>query len=140
LLLQGDSLVPLLERGDAASWDDRAVVSEEVVERAGKDDHRPFGAIHFGRWHLLDSLSFARRSRVPGLPTLRVFDRTKDPSELARWSSFSFDVVLARRFESFVRETMAHHGLVWRALTSGGTNPVVHDPASLERLRELGYL
>ena len=63
-----------------------------------------------------------------------------DAQERAGWSLFSADLLLQRRFARLVRDVLSHGRATHRALTSDSVDVVTYDPATLERLRELGYL
>ena len=140
LLLHGDSLVSLIRGGDPEPWRERAVLSEEVMERRGARAPDAWGSLFVGRWHLLHSRSFAEKALLPGHAGMRLFDRAADPAERAPRRRFAADLLLQRRLRSSLRTLSENHARLWSAVTAGSGGAVLHRAEDLERLEELGYL
>ena len=58
LVLQGDSLLTLIDGSRPDFWASRICFSEEVINRSYKFDDRPFGSLFVGNWHMLNSKEF----------------------------------------------------------------------------------
>jgi hypothetical protein len=132
LLLQGDSLVPLMRRENSSFWRDRIAWSEEVINYRDREDSEVWASAFFRSFHILRS----RRATA-------VFDFVDDPSESLPLTSDTgglppglLDGELASVME---RIKLANIG-IWRAITGGTVQPIHYDPEVQERLRALGYL
>ena len=127
LLLQGDSLVPLMDDGPDDFWRNRVVWTDEgMAYKPGDTD--VWASVFFRRWHVLHSRST--------LPT-KVFDLIIDPNETS-----SLDVKMAD-FISVVGPTMRRihtvNSQIHEAVVSGREEVIDLDPDFLSKLRELGY-
>jgi arylsulfatase A-like enzyme len=127
LLLQGDSLVPLMTGGTPTGWDRDLAYSEEALLKKSRHDPRPYGSVFFDRWHVLDSL----------YAPLKLFDRVADPAETQpirpnRW--------LRTRIPGFLSDMQERELEIWQRVTGGRENVVVLDPQTVAELQALGYL
>jgi arylsulfatase A-like enzyme len=149
LVLQGDSLAPLLSGERSPEWRDRVVISEEVLDRA-RDEEEPWGSIFFRDWQLIRSKSFdgllpaaLRRAPrwVPDLGALtRAFRYTeRDPPRRQYWS-FHADWPLLGVARRALYELERQDRRIRDAFRSGETKAIELDPEVQERLRALGYL
>lgn len=145
LVLQGDSLLSLIDGSRQDFWDSRLCFSEEVINRNSKFDGRPFGSFFFGGWHVLNSkdfLPFQRRSMPSSLDPLffKAFHVEDDTAEDRPLKIFYTDplgkMLIGRVVSNFHR---ANQNL-WQAFSGQEEGSVRIDPAVQERLRALGYL
>jgi arylsulfatase len=127
LLLQGDSLVPLMTGGTPTGWDRDLAYSEEALLKKSRHDPRPYGSVFFDRWHVLDSL----------YAPLELYDRVADPAETQRLRPSRW---LRTRIPSFLSDMQAAELEIWQGVTGGRDNVVVLDPETVSELKALGYL
>ena len=143
LLLQGDSLVSLMQGQDPDFWRDRIVVSDEVIGRP-RDDRRSWGSVFHRDRHYLNSRRFSSREVLADgtadpLTTLKVFDTRRDPRE-QRDLAAEADAPLAPAAVDFLAELIARNTEVSEALTRDASETIVLDPTVQDQLRGLGYL
>lgn len=127
LLMQGESLLPLMLGIDEPAWDRDMAYSEEALFKKSRDDPRPYGSVFSGRWHVLDSL-FA---------PMRVFDVVADPNEDSPLRSA---LELRTGMPAFLRDMQLAELEIWRNITGGEEGMVTLDPEAINELRALGYL
>jgi arylsulfatase A-like enzyme len=145
LVLQGDSLLPLIDGSRPDFWASRICFSEEVINRSYKFDDRPFGSLFVGNWHMLNCKEFLplelrnRHTRVEPF-FYKAFQFATDPAEARFMNSFYFDpvgkIIAARIMKNFHNANQQ----LSQAFTGQEKGAVKSDPLVLERLRELGYL
>jgi len=128
LLLQGDSLFPLLLGG--SPWPPRLVYSEEPMSAMTKQEPGVWASIFFGRWHVLKSR----------LPATEVFDVDRDPEELAPLPLGKLDGWATRRLEVLMARLKQANMAIWQATVSGHPEGIVVDPEDRAALRALGYV
>lgn len=127
LLMQGDSLVPLMTGGTPTGWSRNLGYSEEALVKKSRMDPRPYGSVFFGRWHLLDSVH----------ASMALFDLGLDPEETSRVRPSRR---LRRRIPAFLRD-MQHAELeIWRGVTGARQTAVSLDHETISVLKALGYL
>ena len=145
LVLQGDSLLSLIDGSRADFWSSRICFSEEVINRARKMDARPFGSIVSGNWHLLNSKEFLPpqlREKNSSIAPLffKAFDFRNDPSEDRPLKIFYADpfskMLAAHVMEKFHRANQQ----LYQTFVVEKQETVSIDPVVQERLRALGYL
>jgi len=142
LLLQGDSLVPLLEGGGGTQWEQRPVISDEVISRA-RGDTRPWGSIFVDRWHVLSSQRFfdGREWKDPNTDPatrLKIYDRIADPQETSALSEAPYEKFGAEA-NAFLGTFQEKNGAINRILTENSEALIRVDPETRDRLRALGY-
>jgi len=147
LLLQGDSLVDLMEGRRLEEWARRIVVSEEPMDRWKNEPFRNQGVFVFGSllyrdWHFIASRRFwPQRGFVPEGFRMKVFNFAQDGEEEHPLSRFFLDLLIRYRFMSILNGVQsnnlkAHEG--WTSEREGGTYRF--DPDALEQLKALGYV
>jgi arylsulfatase A-like enzyme len=143
LLLQGRSLLGLIDGQQPDNWRDRVVVTEEPTAML-KSDPCACGSLHFRDWHLLSSSWMWPRDALYA-PTLQAFLTTSvlavdgSRGESQAWS-FLPDLMVRLRQRAILTELREANMATWRKLTEGEGDERVIDPDTLERLRGLGYV
>ena len=145
LLMQGDSLLSLIDGSRQGFWDSRLCFSEEVVNRNNKFDGRPFGSFFIGGGHVLNSiefLPFKQRSMPSYLDPLffKAFhyeDDTAEDRPLKIFYTDLFGKLLAGRV---MKNFHSANQNLWKALSSQTPATITVDPTVQEKLRALGYL
>jgi arylsulfatase A-like enzyme len=127
LLMQGESLLPLVLENTARGWGRDMAYSEEALLKKSREDPRPYGSIFFERWHVLDSL----------YAPMKVFDLKHDPGEIDAQRPAR---ILRNRIPAYLRDLQLAELEIWRGVTGGEEATVALDPETIERLRALGYL
>ena len=150
LLIQGDSLLPLIRKENLDFWNNRFCISEEVRYKR-KDDKTAYGSIFYRNWHVLnsdklnDTISYKIKSLSPSLyETLqletRVFNLSKDKDEYFDLLNFLSDIIFNMKAQSFLKKYKKSNLATWRTLTKNTDQTIKYDPAALEQLRSLGYI
>lgn len=146
LVMQGDSLVSLIEGRDPDYWKSRVVASEEVTTRDRAKGWRNTGlrvsgSLFYGDWHFISSRSFwPRRGIVPESLRLKVFNQAEDPQEGNSLARFFPDAYLRYRFTSGLDELQALGEDAQRKFRSSNETNYEFDPDTLEHLKALGYV
>ncbi len=147
IVMQGDSLVGLIEAPDSIYWRDRVVVSEEpmALDRAHPGDNkglRVFGSFFYRDLHLIASRAFwPRRKIIPESLRLRVYAYRDDPQELDRLLRYWPDLWLRYQYTAGMNKLRETNQETWSRFTSDGHGQNVrYDPGVLDRLRALGYI
>jgi arylsulfatase A-like enzyme len=146
LLLQGDSLVDLIEGRNPDYWRDRLVISEEPTAMI-KENPCPCASLIFRNWHLNASTwTWPGGPLVKWFPTpqaiakLRVFDFHDDPREEGLFLSFLPDLHLRWLHYQAVDDLANIDGSIHARLTADDDAGKRLDPETLEHLRGLGYV
>lgn len=149
LLLEGDSLQPLLQATNPAFWNNRLCISEEVCQKH-KDDKNEWASIFYKNWHIINSkeLKDDLSKLMKGLDenllrnffTMRIFDYLKDKKEEHYLDNFLLSVFLKKRVERFIRKLQDNNMAIWKALTKNTERIIRYNPKETEQLRALGYL
>jgi arylsulfatase A-like enzyme len=146
LLLQGESLVDLIEGRNMDHWRNRVVVSEEPIALI-KDNPCTCASLIYREWHLVASTWIWPGGPLrPWFPTpqaiakLRVFDFHKDPTEESLFWSFLPDLNLRWRHYHAISRLMEINGSIHARLTADDDSSKHLDPETLEHLRGLGYI
>jgi arylsulfatase A-like enzyme len=145
LLLQGDSLVGLIDGKDADRWRNRVVISEEPMAMH-RQNPCACGSIIRQDLHLINSVSFwpARGQRyAPDLFAFvktRVYDFRDDPDELSALPSFAPDLHARWLALDVFSDLHASNIETERKLTEGAGRDLQLDPDTLEHLKGLGYV
>ena len=147
LLLQGDSLVDLIEGRDLRYWENRICVSEEPSYMSKNKPHIG-GSFFFREWHLLCSnklfplnlIGIKSRFLLP-LLTMKVFDFRNDREEMSSKLSFIPDIYVKYQFMKVMREIQTNGMASWRKWTVNEREETYKvDTDVLKRLRGIGYV
>ena len=139
LLMQGDSLVSLIQGIDPDRWQGRVTVSEEPMLMRRSDGPCACGSLFFGPWQLHGSL----RGWPGRLKSTFIKSSVYRFREDGTQSVVSFLPDLYTRYlrQSTLSNLMSANMVTWRKLTEGEQQNVYKmDPATLEELRGLGYV
>jgi len=150
LLIQGDSLVPLIQNEKIDFWANRFCISEEVRFKR-KDDPAAHGSVFYQNWHILnsdklnDTITYKAKNFSPGLYKklgleTRVFDLSYDTEEHFDRLNFLVDVYFNYKAQSFFKDLKKQNLITWKTLTKDSGQSVNYNPASLKQLRSLGYV
>ena len=147
LLLQGDSLVGLIEGREPERWRDRLVISEEPTIMHRQGPCRCASLIR-GDWHVNSSTAthpwIIRAGRF--LPSVIPFVKTRvyrfrdDPTERRPLLSALPDLHLRWLAQDLFAELQDTNMTTQRRLTEGENIDLQLDPDTLEHLRGLGYV
>jgi arylsulfatase A-like enzyme len=146
LVMQGDSLVSLIDGRDPDYWKSRVVASEEVTTRDRAKGWRNTGlrvsgSLFYGDWHFISSRSFwPQRGFVPESLRLKVFNQAEDPQEGNSLARFFPDAYLRYRFTSGLGELQELGEDAQRKFRSSQETNYEFDPDTLEHLKALGYV
>ena len=143
LLLQGRSLVGVIDGEDPDYWQDRVVVVEEPTAML-KSDPCNCGSVYFRDWHMLASSWMWPRNYLyaPDLQaflTSSVLAVDKPRGESQAWSFFP-DLFVRFTHRGILSDLREANMSTWRKITEGEGGNRVIDPDTLERLRGLGYV
>jgi arylsulfatase A-like enzyme len=147
LLLQGDSLVDLIEGRNTNHWQDRVVVAEEPTAML-REAPCPCASLIYRDWHLVASSWMWRGSpALRRLPSslqatlqMRVFNFHEDSTEETLFPSFLPDLYLRwLQYDAATRLREAG-GIIHDRLTADENAATRLDPETLEHLRGLGYV
>ena len=146
LLLQGESLVSLIEGREPEYWRERLVVSEEPTAMI-KNDPCPCGSLFYRNWHLVASTwTWPGGPLVSWFPTpqavlkMRAFDFHEDPREESLFWSFLPDLYLRWLHYDAVTRLREIGGSIHERITADDDASKRLDPETLEHLRGLGYV
>ena len=149
MLLEGDSLIPLMHGGKIDFWNDRICFSEEDVNK-DKDDKNEWASIIYKNLHIINSGNFWGLSKIARLCGVKIFPDfalgtrafcyLENKNEKNYLNSFFFDLFFKRGFKHIVRELQKNNMEIWEAVTQGKKQIIKYDPEVQERLRALGYL
>jgi hypothetical protein len=143
LLLQGRSLVGVIDGEDSDYWQNRVVVVEEPTAML-KSDPCNCGSVYFRDWHMLASSWMWPRNYLyaPDLQaflTSSVLAVDKPRGESQAWSFFP-DLFVRFTHRGILSDLREANMSTWRKITEGEGGSRVIDPDTLERLRGLGYV
>jgi arylsulfatase A-like enzyme len=147
LLLQGDSLVSLIEGGEPERWRDRVVISEEATIMHKQGPCRCASLVHRD-WHVNSSTAahpwISRAGRfLPGvIPFVdtRVYRFRDDPTEQSALLSALPDLYLRWLAQDLFAQLQDTNITTQRKLTAGENIDLQLDPDTLQHLRGLGYV
>lgn len=146
LVMQGDSLVGLMEGRNPDYWKSRVIASEEVTVRDRVNTSRNrglrvFGSLYYGSWHFIASRTFwPQRGYLPESMRLKVFDQAEDPQEVGPLKRFLPDAYLRYRYTSGLNELQRIGEDAQRRFRSTSQTDYEFDPDTLEHLKALGYV
>ncbi|MBU1975881.1 MAG: sulfatase [Nanoarchaeota archaeon] len=124
LLLEGQSLVPLINNQDMDFWNNRIIVSEEALNKYGQDDTSIWGSIFYLDNHILHS---------PKLKTIH-YNFMEDLEE-----EQGIIVKNPDEYISFFNALQLNNRNI-RISISKEEGAIEYDPDALEQLKALGYL
>ena len=145
LLLQGDSLVGLIEGKEAERWRDRVVISEEPTAMQ-KQNPCACGSIIHRDHHLINSALFWPAKGQHYAPDLAAFIKTRvyafrdDAKEEGALLSFAPDLYVRWLALDVLSDLHAADLATQRKLTEGEGGDRKLDPDTLEHLKGLGYV
>ncbi len=147
LLIQGDSLVALVEDRNVGFWRDRVTLSEEpdVMERAKPSRNRGIrvgGSFFYRNWHFIASRRFwPERGYWPEALRMKVFDIDADPDEESALWSFLGDPWAHYIYATLLNEVQANNIEAWRRITENDSSTGHRfEPEVLDQLKALGYI
>lgn len=146
LVMQGDSLVSLIEGRDADFWKSRVIASEEVTTRDRARNWRNTGlrvsgSLFYGDWHFIASRGFRPRTGfVPESLRLKVFNQAEDPQETGSQPRFFADAYLRYRYTSGLNRLQSISAEAQQRFRSTQETDYEFDPDTLEHLKALGYV
>lgn len=139
MLLQGDSLLGLIEGRDPQFWDARVTVSEEPMIMQRNETPCACGSLFFGPWQLHGSLwNWPRKLKSEFVKSgvYRFRDDGVNPV-----ASYLPDLYTRYLRQQLLSDLISANMQLWRKLTAGEQQNVYEmDPATLEELRGLGYV
>jgi hypothetical protein len=153
LILQGESLAPLIYGKDPDLWKNRLTVSEGYPDYYNKEAD---ASLFYKNWHVLFSRAiyakwfrgrgrvrnFLRRSfeRCPVFALGAVFDYLEDAEETRYTNALSFDLFFKYRAQRFLQKLRENNSKIRAAIIKNADGAVIVDPETQKRLRALGYL
>jgi arylsulfatase A-like enzyme len=146
MVMQGDSLVSLIEGRDVDYWKSRVIASEEVTtrDRAKQSRNRGlrvYGSLYYGNWHFISSRAFwPRRGYLPESLRLKVYDQAEDPQEIDARGRFFADAYLRYRYTSGLNRLQSIGEEAQQRFRSTAETDYAFDPDTLEHLKALGYV
>ena len=139
LLMQGDSLVSLIQGSETDRWKDRITVSEEPMIMKRYEDSCACGSLFFGPWQLHGSTSSWPRRLKSAIVKSGVYRFREDG--LKPVVSFLPDLYTRYLRHKTLSDLKSANMTTWRRLTEGEQQNVYKmDPETLEELRGLGYV
>jgi arylsulfatase A-like enzyme len=146
LLLQGDSLISLIDGIEPERWRARLAISEEphIMQK-----HRPCSCASLlsRDWHVISSTGLWPPNRdSPILPGIQTFVKThvyayrSDLKEQMPALSFLPDLYIRWLANDTISRLREADQTTWRKLTEGENVDLQVDPDTLEHLRGLGYV
>jgi len=147
LMLQGDSLLPLVEQENLSYWNNRIVFSEEVVLKK-KHSQKAWCSLFFQNWHFLNSGAIADdltkqvsdRTLYSEFFTTRIFDYVNDLQEEDSLKYDLADISYLQKMKKMVKECQANNSKVHETLTRGERQEIQYEPEAIKRLKGLGYI
>jgi arylsulfatase A-like enzyme len=138
LLMQGDSLVDLIEGRRPGYWENRICLSEEPIVMS-RQDHQAYGSMFFRQLHVNNSpLNWP--GRLPAWLKMRVFNFEKDRTQSSLFPSLLPDLWLRYQFLSVLSEVFDNNIAAHAKLTGGTDDTYKTDIEVLRQLRSLGYV
>jgi hypothetical protein len=145
LLLQGESLVSLIEGREPERWRDRVVISEVPVAMLKTQPCRCASVIHRD-WHVVSSTWLRPTHGRRILPKLHALLKTQvyrfrdDPTEVSPVLSAMPDLYVRWLAFDLFSQLQDLNTTTQRKLTEGENVDLQLDPDTLEHLRGLGYV
>jgi len=128
MLIQGESLIPLIQKTKQDHWRHRLIFSEEVTRKESKEDKRPLGSLISGHTHVLNSHE---------IETIR-FNIDQDMNEK---DGAALNPVRSRGILDLFQKVLESNMTVHETITHKEDNKVIpYDPDAVRKLKALGYL
>ena len=142
LLLQGDSLIDLIEDRRLSYWKNRIIASEEPHDMSiSKREPQCSGSLFFRKWHLINSEHLFRGSvYLPAFLRFGIFNLEDNHDETHMTFSFLPDLYLKYKFAKIMTDLQSNDIAAWKKWTKGQDKYYKFDPDRLKRLRDLGYI
>jgi arylsulfatase A-like enzyme len=148
LVMQGDSLLDLLEGRKPEFWRNRVIASEEASQRNKARAWRNqalfvSGSLFYKDWHLIASRAFwPGREHVywPESLRLKVFNLKDDPQEQRPVTRFAPDAYLRYRYTLALHRLQSVSDEAGRLFRNTEEQNYEFDPDTLEHLKALGYV
>lgn len=139
--MQGRSLAPLIRGEEREAWDRRPVFVDEVFNLS-PESPPGWGSILFREWHWIHSRTFQTDSNawLPAPILSRGYNDQRDPEQKRLWNALFVDAPVKFWLSGRLREVHEANMEIWRAFTRGEIETADYDEATLQRLRDLGYL
>jgi hypothetical protein len=139
LLMQGDSLVSLIEGSNPDYWQQRITVSEEPMIMKRSEEPCACGSLFFGPWQLHGSLR-NWPERVKSTYVKSVVYRFREDG-MNPVVSYLPDLYTRYLRQTTLTDLSSANMRTWRKLTEGQQQDVYKmDPDTLQELRGLGYV
>jgi len=139
LLMQGDSLLSLIDGRDPGRWSERITVSEEPMIMRRSGNACVCGSLFYGPWQLHGSLWKGPLRGKLGIMKFGVYRFMENGTKPV--VSYLPDLYTRYLRRKILRELRSANTRTWRKLTEGQEQDVyTMDPATLEELRGLGYV
>jgi len=148
LLLQGDSLLPLMNGQNMNYWNKRISVSDDVIYKS-KHSFVSEGSIIYKDWHMIVSYRindpFSRLSRFAEracnmLFRSRVFNYYRDVEEKRYLNNALFDVILTYKTRKHLEALQMKNIQLWGEMVDRTEEESIVDQSDLEKLKALGYI
>ncbi|MFH1874264.1 MAG: sulfatase [Pseudomonadota bacterium] len=146
LLLQGDSLLSLIQDKEKFFWNNRVGLSDEVKYRS-KEEPYNWGSIFFRDWHLIHSDSFPDKdfNREKDLADNRMvgtkaFYDAVDKQEKYEMNFFFETEISTKEFVDFINAIQDKNKTIHNIIIGDEEEPIKYDPEARERLKALGYV
>lgn len=146
LLMQGESLLPLIRGENTSTWDARPILSEETIYLAkDKRGMGEWGSVFLRNWHLANSAKFSNADttdphNLPKATFLKAFDRSRDPDEANALENAFLEFAYDRRFKPLFRKLQEADRGIWERLTRDEETSIFIDPEAQKRLEGIGYI
>jgi arylsulfatase A-like enzyme len=146
LLMEGYSLVDLIEQQNTERWQNRVVIAEEPWAMY-KENPCPCASMLHRNWQVISSTwlwpHYRRENILPHLHAFvntRVYEYREDPKGENFALSFLPDLYVRWVVSDLISELQQANMTAWRKFTEGDGVDVRLDPDTLEHLRGLGYV
>lgn len=149
LLLQGDSLLPLIRGDNPIYWHRRFCMSDEI-QNSRKDDQKAYQSIIYQKFHILttnainDPLRQITQKIGPGMYETnfqsRLYNAGSDPDEYRAYLNFFADMYFQYRIRQFARQLRQTNLGLWRNMSRNTSTTSTVDTGVLEQLKSLGYV
>jgi arylsulfatase A-like enzyme len=139
MLLQGDSLIPLIQEKNIEYWNRRLCYSDGMQNASRLCSYEPYyeASLFFDNFHLLKSLM--NKKNAAGF--FRIFDFISNPQEerdLSREDAENLKV--ESEFTDFISTFQKINSKIWEIITEKQEGKLRISQNEIQRLKNLGYL